>query len=61
MVKSLQKYSHDCSNWIFKNSQECFNVDFAPLVEMQYSNLGNTHEILISLGVNTINFFKFHF
>lgn len=61
MVNSLQKYSHDCSNWTFKDSQECFNADFAPLVETQNSNLKNTHEILLSLRVNTINFFKFYF
>lgn len=61
MVNSLQKYSPDCSNWIFKDSEECFNADFDLLVEMQYSNLKNTHEILKSLRVNTINFFKFYF
>ena len=61
MVNSLQKYSPDCSNWIFKDAQECFNADFTPLLEMQNSNLKNTHEILISLRVNTETFLNFIF
>lgn len=62
MIKSLQRENHNFSNWLLPRFSGVLKmvIFFVPLVEMQPCNLESIHEILISLGVNTINPFVFN-